>query len=72
MQITRYKKNDFYEFHQDGNGFTRLNIPEDELIHGTTRKLSMTIVLNQNYEGGEFEFFDHNGYRYCVSLLYGT
>ncbi len=60
MQITRYRKNGFYEWHQDGNGFTRLNIPEDELIHGTTRKLSMTIVLNNNYEGGEFEFFDHN------------
>ena len=59
VQITRYKKNGFYNFHQDGNGFTRLNMPEDELIHGTTRKLSMTIVLNENYEGGEFEFFDH-------------
>tara|TARA_R100001460_G_scaffold32478_3_gene63650 strand:+ start:3009 stop:3617 length:609 start_codon:yes stop_codon:yes gene_type:complete len=60
MQITRYRKNGFYDFHQDGNGFTRLNIPEDELIHGTTRKLSMTIILNENYEGGEFEFFDHD------------
>jgi len=57
MQITRYKKNGFYDFHQDGNGFTRRNIPEDELIHGKVRKLSMTIVLNENYEGGEFEFF---------------
>jgi len=57
MQITRYKKNGFYDFHMDGNGFTRYNMPEDELIHGTTRKLSMTIVLNEDYEGGEFEFF---------------
>mgnify|MGYP003137883707 CR=1 FL=1 len=58
MQITRYKKNGHYDFHFDGNGFTRYNMPEDEVLHGKTRKLSMTIVLNQDYEGGEFEFFD--------------
>jgi PKHD-type hydroxylase len=60
MQITRYKKNGHYDFHFDGNGFTRMNMPEDKFLHGNVRKLSMTIVLNENYEGGEFEFF-HNG-----------
>ena len=58
MQITKYKKNGHYEFHQDGNGFTRFNTPENKILHGKTRKLSMTIVLNEDYEGGEFEFFD--------------
>lgn len=58
MQITRYKKNGHYNFHFDGNGFTRYNMPEDQELHGKTRKLSMSIILNENYEGGEFEFFD--------------
>jgi len=60
MQITRYKKNGHYEFHFDGNGFTRFNNPNDKLLHGAVRKLSMTIVLNEDYEGGEVEFFDNN------------
>ena len=58
MQITKYKKNGHYEFHQDGNGFTSFDTPENKILHGKTRKLSMTIVLNEDYEGGEFEFFD--------------
>ena len=58
MQITRYKKNGHYDFHFDGNGFTRKHKPEDELLHGTARKLSMSIILNQDYEGGEFEFLE--------------
>jgi len=57
MQVTKYKTNGYYNFHQDGNGFTRFNNPSNKFIHGTTRKLSMTIVLNEDYEGGEFEFF---------------
>lgn len=56
MQITKYKKNGHYDFHQDGNGFSKYDNPENELLHGKTRKLSMTIVLNEDYEGGEFEF----------------
>ena len=58
MQITRYKKNGHYDFHFDGNGFTRSQV-ENKFIKNKTRKLSMTIVLNDNYEGGEFEFFNN-------------
>jgi len=58
MQITRYKKNGHYDFHFDGNGFTAYNMPNNKFLHAKTRKLSMTIVLNEDYEGGEFEFFD--------------
>jgi PKHD-type hydroxylase len=57
MQITKYKKNGHYEFHQDGNGFSRYDNTENKFLHNKTRKLSMTIVLNEDYEGGEFEFF---------------
>ena len=41
----------------DGDGYTKYDIPENNWIDEKTRKLSMTIVLNKNYEGGEFEFF---------------
>mgnify|MGYP003111580338 CR=1 FL=1 len=58
MQISKYEENGHYDFHLDGNGFTRYNMPENKFLHNKTRKLSMTIVLNEDYEGGEFEFFD--------------
>ena len=59
MQVTKYKKGDYYNFHYDGNGFTKIDTPKNKLTHGKTRKLSMTIILNEDYEGGEFEFFSH-------------
>lgn len=58
MQITRYTEGGYYDFHQDGCGLTAYDQPADIYLHGKTRKLSMTIVLNDDYEGGEFEFAD--------------
>lgn len=59
MQITKYKKDGHYNFHYDSNGFTKFERPNNKFINGKTRKLSMSIVLNDDYEGGEFEFFDN-------------
>jgi len=58
MQITRYKKGGFYNFHRDGRSdhLSTYNIPNKEFLHGHVRKLSMTVLLNDNYEGGEFQF----------------
>ena len=58
MQITRYKKGGFYYFHKDGKGdyLSAYNKPDNEFMHGHVRKLSMTVLLNDNYEGGEFQF----------------
>ena len=56
MQLARYNKNGHFKFHQDGNGFTRFD-NGNQFVHGKTRKLSMSIILNDEYEGGEFEFF---------------
>ena len=58
MQITRYKKGGFYGFHKDGSGdhLSAYNQPDNKFIHGHVRKLSMTVLLNSNYEGGEFQF----------------
>ena len=62
MQITRYKKGEFYNFHKDGKGdhLTAYDIPNNEFMHGHVRKLSMTVLLNDNYEGGEFQFATYN------------
>ncbi len=59
MQIARYNKDGHFKFHQDGNGFTQFE-NDNKFTNGKTRKLSMSIILNDDYEGGEFEFFNHN------------
>ena len=56
MQITRYKVGDRYDYHQDGDGYSVYDDPDNVWIHGLTRKLSLTIVLNNEYEGGDFQF----------------
>ena len=62
MQITRYKKGGFYCFHKDGPGdhLSAYDMPDNEFMHGYVRKLSMTVLLNDNYEGGEFQFATYN------------
>ena len=61
MQITRYKKGGFYAFHPDGRGdhLSTYDMPNNEFLHGNVRKLSMTVLLNDNYEGGEFQFTEY-------------
>ena len=56
-QITRYTKDGFYTWHKDGIGSHNEvnNEPDNEFLHGKTRKLSMSIVLNSDFEGGDFE-----------------
>ena len=49
IQITKYEKGDYYDFHIDGKG-THKNT-----VNGTVRKISMTIQLNDDYEGGDFQ-----------------
>ena len=62
MQITRYRKGGFYNFHRDGMGdqLSKYDNPENPFMHGHVRKLSMTVLLNDTYEGGEFEFMTYN------------
>ena len=60
IQITRYKKGGFYSWHKDGMGSHNevRNEPDNKFLHENTRKLSMTIVLNSDFEDGDFEFKD--------------
>ena len=57
-QIIRYKKGGFCNFHADGRGdhLSAYHRPENKFLHGHVRKLSMSVILNDDFEGGAFEF----------------
>ena len=57
-QITRYRKGGFYKFHTDGQGdhLSTFHNPQNAFMYGHVKKLSMSIMLNDNFEGGAFEF----------------
>jgi PKHD-type hydroxylase len=65
FQITRYKKGMFYDWHPDGGGdhFSVHKSIGNPMLHNNVRKLSMSVLLNDDYEGGEFEIakLDHWG-----------
>ena len=57
LQLTRYKKGGFYTWHNDGQGcHLSAHSYSDKDPNKYVRKLSMTIILNSNYSGGEFQF----------------
>jgi len=73
-QITRYKKGGFYGFHTDGRGdhLSTLDRPNNPIQHGRVRKLSMSIILNDNFEGGEFEFVSSNKGKCTITPIKAT
>ena len=58
-QVTRYTKDGFYKWHKDGMG-SHHEIINDPNNKGNVRKLSMSVFLNDNYEGGNFEIVDED------------
>lgn len=50
FQLTKYDVGDFYDWHCDEMGWTKEKRPE-----GKIRKISFTVLLNDDFEGGEFE-----------------
>ena len=56
LQLTRYKEGGFYNFHRDGQSDHLSVYKSDGWAKGLCRKLSMTVLLNTDYEGGEFQF----------------
>ena len=56
-QFTKYKLNQFYDWHSDSNE-KPYDKPDDPNSHGKIRKLSTTVSLvdSSEYEGGDFEF----------------
>ena len=52
MQIARYKKGMFYDWHPDGKGdhFSAYKDIGNPKLHNRVRKLSMSIILNDDFE----------------------
>ena len=60
-QVTQYNKSGFFSWHRDGIGSHNevYNTLDNKFLYGNTRKLSMSILLNSDFEGGEFEISLH-------------
>ena len=73
-QITRYRKGGFYKFHTDGNGdhLSAYNNPQNAFMHGHVRKLSMSVMLNDNFVGGAFEFASYAKEECSITPLEAT
>ena len=57
-QLTKYKKGSFYNWHTDGGAdhLSIYNSSKGEFLNGYARKLSMSILLNEDFSGGKFQF----------------
>ena len=55
LQRTKYDVGDFYDWHCDEMGWTKDKRPE-----GRIRKISFTVLLNDDFEGGEFDIETRN------------
>jgi PKHD-type hydroxylase len=54
LQFTKYSTDQHYNWHAD-----QMSVPYqtgDKMLLGKTRKISFSVLLNDDYEGGEFEF----------------
>ena len=73
-QITRYKKGGFYSFHTDGQGdhLSAYNNPQNAFMHGHVRKLSMSVMLNDNFDGGAFEFASYGKEKCTITPIEAT
>ena len=62
MQVTRYKIGGFITWHADGrsDSLSAYDSPKSPFMHGNVRKISMSLLLNDDYEGGELEFACYN------------
>ncbi len=69
IQLTRYSPGGFYAWHRDGKSdhLSVYDNPENKFLHGHVRKLSMTILLNDEFEGGNFEFSTYAKEKHSVS-----
>ena len=58
QQLTRYREGGFFGWHSDGpsDNLSTYDFPENKFLNGHVRKLSGNVVLNDDFEGGDFEF----------------
>ena len=56
FQIGQFPKGGHYDWHVDGLAIDPINAPNNKLLHGKTRKISMVVWLNEDFQRGDFEF----------------
>ena len=56
IQIGQYPTGGHYNWHVDGLGIEPMSAPGNEFLDGKVRKISFVLWLNDDFEGGEFEF----------------
>lgn len=56
LQYTRYNENQHYNWHSDQKAEPYADDKEMPELNGLIRKISFSVLLNDKYEGGEFEF----------------
>ena len=58
FQLTKYEKGDFFKWHVDGSSdsLSAYDKTKNKILQKNVRKISMTVLLNEDYEGGEFQF----------------
>tara|TARA_Y100001968_G_scaffold256652_1_gene243047 strand:+ start:409 stop:975 length:567 start_codon:yes stop_codon:yes gene_type:complete len=61
LQNTLYDKGDFYDWHIDESNWS-----PGKRQNGRVRKISFTVLLNDEFEGGEFEIFTNE--KHVVEL----
>ena len=71
MQITRYKKGGFYKNHTDGmsDSLSTYDTPDRPFMNGKVRKISMSIILNDDFEGGNFEFITYGSEKITINVI---
>ena len=69
VQIARYKKNQHYAWHTDGNNDHFATYGEDGNYTGKVRKLSLVSCISNGFDGGELEFSVQDGGEDTNSIL---
>jgi len=69
VQIARYKKNQHYAWHNDGNNDHFASYDEDGNYKGKVRKLSLVSCISNGFDGGELEFSIQDGTEDKNSIL---
>ena len=70
-QISKYEVGDFYSTHMDclGTNSTKWIQNDNSILHNKTRKISMSLILNDDYEGGELILFDVGAMKQEVGTM---
>lgn len=73
IQISRYKEGDFYSWHKDGKGdHLSIYTENNPILQNRVRKLSMSVILNNDYDGGDFQFTNYNKEKCEFETLSGA